>query len=94
MDSRARLLLVLTALAAVMLLYILYQPVNSVDRDTTEEQPPQLSDLPFHLSYINDETCLKCHFQEKELPAFDLVAPEMPHDLRKNCGGCHQLAVG
>ena len=94
MDSRARLLLVLTALAGVMLVYILYQPARSVDRDNTEEQPPQLSDLPFHLSYINDEICLTCHLQEKELPAFDLVAPEMPHDLRKNCGGCHQLAVG
>ena len=94
MDSRARLLLVLTALAGVMLVYILYQPVNSVDRDTAEEQPPPLSDLPFHLSYINDERCLTCHLQEKELPAFDLVAPEMLHDLRKNCGGCHQLAVG
>ncbi len=94
MASRARLLLILTALAGVLLVYALYQPVLWADRGASGEQPPPLSDQPFHQSYVNDEICLTCHAQKKELPAFDLVAPKMDHDLRKNCGECHQLPAG
>ncbi len=94
MASRARLLLILAALAGVILVYTLYQPVWWADRGATAEQPPPLSDQPFHQSYVNDEVCLTCHAQEKEIPAFDLVAPKMGHDLHKNCGECHQLPAG
>ncbi len=94
MASRARLLLILTALAGVMLVYALYQPVLWADRGASSEQPPPLSNQPFHQSYVSDEICLTCHAQEKDLPAFDLVAPAMGHDLSKNCDECHQLPVG
>ncbi len=58
--------------------------------------PPQLSDLfedqdegP-HQKYLDEESCLKCHKQEMNIPELGDV-PKIPHEFRPDCISCHFL---
>ena len=55
--------------------------------------PPPLSGIPFHMSYIDEDTCLKCHAQERtiELMNQSYVAPKMAHEFREDCASCHKI---
>lgn len=58
--------------------------------------PPQLSDLfegqdegP-HQKYVDEESCLKCHKQEMNIPGLGNV-PKIPHEFQPDCVSCHFL---
>ena len=55
--------------------------------------PPKLSDLPAHLQYIDEATCLQCHATERKMNFGNtsLIAKKMPHEYRGNCVSCHLL---
>ncbi|NOZ04122.1 MAG: hypothetical protein GXO92_05885 [FCB group bacterium] len=55
--------------------------------------PPSLSGIPFHMSYIDEDTCLKCHSRGRtiELMNQNYVAPKMAHEFRKDCTSCHKI---
>ncbi len=79
--------------AGLLLVYLVYQPTMSTGLTLGDSSatPLPLSAQPFHASFISEEVCLQCHAQERELPAFDLVAKKMPHEPRRNCVACHLL---
>jgi hypothetical protein len=54
---------------------------------------PPLSDLPFHRSYIDEDTCLRCHATSRviDLMGQSYETPKMAHEPRKDCVTCHQL---
>ncbi|MCK4577493.1 MAG: hypothetical protein KAU50_01805, partial [Candidatus Marinimicrobia bacterium] len=41
-----------------------------------------------------EETCLTCHTTGRDMPAFDLISPKMPHEYRRMCVQCHLLPQG
>ena len=55
--------------------------------------PPKLSDLPAHLQYIDEATCLQCHATERKMNfgTGPLIAKKIPHEFRENCASCHLL---
>jgi len=55
---------------------------------------PHLSELPFHMSYIDDETCLNCHVTARELNILGQKynTTKIKHEIRDNCSRCHTLA--
>ncbi|MFQ6605225.1 MAG: hypothetical protein ACE5D8_06690 [Fidelibacterota bacterium] len=56
-------------------------------------EAPQLSELPFHMSFVDDGTCLQCHRKGKTLTVRGTTydAPKIKHDIRQGCNRCHQL---
>lgn len=64
--------------------------------DIDDKIPPQLSDLfegqdegP-HQKYVDEESCLKCHKQEMDIPGLGKV-PKIPHEFEADCVSCHIL---
>ena len=55
--------------------------------------PPALSGIPFHMSYLDEDTCLKCHTRGRtiELMNQSYVAPKMEHEFRRDCVSCHKI---
>ncbi len=90
MDSRKSALLTVIVVVGGLLVYLVYGPVFA-HMAAESKTPPALSAQPFHESFVNEEACLSCHAQGKDLPAFDLVAPKIGHEPRKKCVGCHEL---
>ena len=80
-------------MAGLLLTYLVYRPTfrTGSRTDKIEGIAPALSAQPFHQSFVSEEVCLKCHAQKRELPAFGLVAPKIPHEVRRQCVGCHLL---
>ncbi len=54
---------------------------------------PDLSDLPFHGAYIDDNTCLSCHLEDRELNIMGqtYLSKKMAHEKRDSCNRCHTL---
>ncbi len=96
MEPRRNALLSVIVVAGLLLVYLVYGPslFTGLTLGQSTGTPPPLSSQPFHQSFISEETCLACHAQERELPAFGLTAPEIGHELRKDCVSCHQLPRG
>ena len=93
LDLRKSAFLSVIVVAGLLLVYLVYRPVwfGGPGRGARDIPPTPLSSHPFHQSFVNEEVCLNCHAQGKELPAFDLVAPEVGHEPRGNCVSCHLL---
>ncbi len=55
-------------------------------------EAPRLSELPFHMSYVDDGTCLQCHRKGKKLTVMGTAydAPKIKHEIRQGCNRCHQ----
>ena len=95
----------LTIIAGIVLLIVINITQDFGDGDPTNldppitvdgKIPPQLSDLfedrdegP-HQKYENEESCLKCHKQELNIPGLGIV-PKIPHEFRPDCISCHFL---
>lgn len=94
MEPRKTALLIMSILAGLALVMLVYKPSLSKQPEVVQSTvglPPPLSDLPFHGAFINEETCLQCHAEGKALPTFGLTAPKIKHELRENCVSCHAL---
>ena len=93
MEQRKGIFIIFTMLAGLLLVFLVYRPDLStgLTLGQAEKPPPPLSDQPFHLAFINEETCLQCHAEGRDLPAFGLTAPKIGHEPRANCVSCHQL---
>ncbi len=93
MEQRKGIFIIFVLLSGLLLVYLVYRPDLStgLTLGQAEKSPPPLSDQPFHMAFINEETCLRCHAEERELPAFGLTAPKIGHEPRAKCASCHQL---
>ena len=93
MEPRKSAFLALTMVVGLLLVYMVYRPQLStvLTLGDSESDPPPLSDQPFHGSFINEETCLTCHAEERDFPALGLTAPKVGHEPRADCVSCHQL---
>ncbi|MFQ6677811.1 MAG: hypothetical protein ACE5D0_05755 [Fidelibacterota bacterium] len=95
----------LTSLAGILLVFTINLKQDfGKDEVSKMSQPiivdgkiaPQLSDLfegrdegP-HQEFNDENSCLKCHKQEIEIPGLGTV-PKIPHEFRKDCISCHLL---
>ncbi len=92
----------LVVVAGLILTWLIYadQGVEPVKAAGVEEEPlilvdgkvpPKLSNLPPHMEYIDESTCLMCHATEREMNfgSGPVVAKKMPHEFRENCASCH-----
>ena len=63
------------------------EPLILVDRKV----PPKLSNLPAHMQFIDEATCLQCHAVEREMNFGNgpVLAKKIPHEYRENCVSCH-----
>ncbi len=96
MEPRKIAFLFLIIIAGILLVYSVYGAglAAEITRGKATGDPPGMTPQPFHQSFIDEETCLTCHAQGKELPAFDLTAPKIGHEVRKDCVTCHRLPAG
>ncbi|HCI15953.1 MAG: hypothetical protein HN927_09285 [Candidatus Marinimicrobia bacterium] len=55
--------------------------------------PPRLSNFVMHMQFIDENTCLKCHKEEREMDfgSGPVTAKKMTHEMRENCVSCHLL---
>ncbi|MCK4577200.1 MAG: hypothetical protein KAU50_00330, partial [Candidatus Marinimicrobia bacterium] len=91
LDQKRVYLLLITSLAGVLLVYLAYGPALLSRPEVplpSAEDAPDLGDLPFHQAFVGEETCLTCHTTGRDMPAFDLVSPKMPHEHRRMCVQC------
>jgi cytochrome c551/c552 len=93
LNTRKATFLTSIIIAGALLVYVVYRPELSkaARPGSVNETAPALSAHPFHQAFVSEEACLACHAQERDLPAFGLVAPRIAHEVRKECDSCHQL---
>ncbi len=106
MNENNRLLYIIAAIGGLALLALMYAPSPATDAPVPtmpetaprpeDGAPPALSSLPFHMSFIDEETCLKCHLEPRQinLKGEIMETPVIAHELRDDCTACHQIPRG
>ncbi|MFH1851479.1 MAG: hypothetical protein ABIA75_03965 [Candidatus Neomarinimicrobiota bacterium] len=87
-------LYIVTAVAGLLLLLLIYAPsILPGPRPAGPESAPVLSALPFHMSFVNEDTCLQCHREARQinLKGEIMEAQAIAHEPRTNCTACHRL---
>ncbi|MBC8346352.1 MAG: hypothetical protein ISR89_00720 [Candidatus Marinimicrobia bacterium] len=104
MIKNKNLIYSLVTIAGIILVWFVYadQGIERTPEISGEESPlilvdgkvpPRLSNFVMHMQYIDENTCLKCHKDEREMNfgSGPVLAKKMPHEMRENCVSCHLL---
>lgn len=83
-----------TISAALVLAIVMFNPLGQTGMSVqVDQRAPALPAIPFHQSFVNEETCLQCHRESRQinLQGEILETPKMAHEFRDACVSCHQL---
>lgn len=94
MNNREKTVYLICIVGGLLLVSLIYAPFSPNTGRTAElELAPALSPIPFHQSFVDEETCLRCHRESRQinLKGEIMEAMVMPHEARATCTICHQL---
>ncbi len=99
MSNNEKILYTIVIITGLLLIWWIYVPNGEVstaafpDNMSITADPPKLSNLPFHLAFVDMETCLRCHGEGRQinLKGEIMEAPKIAHEVRDNCTTCHQI---
>ncbi|NQT97420.1 MAG: hypothetical protein HQ562_06730 [Candidatus Marinimicrobia bacterium] len=94
MNNREKIVYLISIVGGLLLIWLIYAPFSPGTGRTAElELAPALSPIPFHQSFVDEETCLRCHRESRQinLKGEIMEAMVMPHEAQAVCTSCHQL---
>ena len=83
-----------TIIVGLLLVVVIYAPYGSPPKRPAEaDDAPSLSAIPFHQSFVDEETCLRCHTEARQINLQGEIMESMAvsHEPRENCIVCHSL---
>ncbi len=89
-----KLLYLICIIGGLLLVLMIYFPIgSSLERSVDADDAQDLSAIPFHQSFIDEQTCMSCHREARQinLKGEIMESMVMPHEPREICIDCHRL---